>query len=545
MTTLFINGNIHTMDEASHADAFVVEGNKFVYVGTQSGARDYLRAQSFDEVDLKGLFVMPGFNDSHMHFLYYSRGLQNVDLTGVRSIEEIKEHIKEKLNKREDNDNSWLEGEGWNQDYFAGEKRFPNKFDLDSVTGAVPALFVRACMHVGVLNSAALNRIGLNRKTAKKYGELIETLPDGEPNGVIKEDLLYIVKTQISNINQETLKNIIDEAQNFALAQGITSIQTDDIAYTTDRDYELLFQAFKELDEEERLKIRIGEQCMISDPALLKEFFEKGYNHGYGNNRYRVNCIKIFSDGSLGARTAALRALYNDAPGTKGIEIYTRDEINELVLISHMNNCPVAIHAIGDRGMEMSLNAIENAQKKHPSHNLRHGIVHCQITDEELLNRMKKLNVITFIQPIFIDYDMKIVYDRVGNALAETSYAWKTMIDKGIHTSFGTDCPVEKFNTMPNIYTAVTRKNVIGEEKRVYLPNQKLSMDEALKAYTIEGAYASGEEHIKGSITVGKLADFILLDKDLYNLTSDEEILNTKVIETYVDGESVYKNKNF
>jgi len=190
MKTLFINGNIHTMDEASHADAFVVEGNKFVYVGTQSGARDYLKAQSFDEVDLKGLFVMPGFNDSHLHFLYYSRGLQNVDLTGVRSIEEIKERIKEKINKREDNDNSWLEGEGWNQDYFEDEKRFPNKFDLDSITGAVPALFVRACMHVGVLNSAALKLISLNKETAKKYGELIETLPDGEPNGVIKEDLL-------------------------------------------------------------------------------------------------------------------------------------------------------------------------------------------------------------------------------------------------------------------------------------------------------------------------------------------------------------------
>ncbi len=545
MKTLFINGNIHTMDEASHADAFVVEGNKFVYVGTQSGARDYLKAQSFDEVDLKGLFVMPGFNDSHLHFLYYSRGLQNVDLTGVRSIEEIKERIKEKINKREDNDNSWLEGEGWNQDYFEDEKRFPNKFDLDSITGAVPALFVRACMHVGVLNSAALKLISLNKETAKKYGELIETLPDGEPNGVIKEDLLYIVKTQISNINLETLKNIIDEAQHFALAQGITSIQTDDIAYTTDRDYELLFQAFKELDKEERLKLRIGEQCMISDPELLKEFFKKGYNHGYGNNRYRVNCIKIFSDGSLGARTAALKAPYNDAPDTKGIEIYNQDEINELVLISHMNNCPVAIHAIGDRGMEMSLNAIENAQRKNPSHNLRHGIVHCQITDEELLNRIKKLNVITFIQPIFIDYDMTIVYDRVGNALSETSYAWKTMIDKGIHASFGTDCPVEKFDTMPNIYTAVTRKNVTGEEKRVYLPNQKLSIDEALKAYTIEGAYASGEEHIKGSITAGKLADFILLNKDLYNLADDEEILNTKVIETYVNGESVYKNKNF
>lgn len=545
MKTLFINGNIHTMDEASHADAFVVEGNKFVYVGTPSGARDYLKAQSFDEVDLKGLFVMPGFNDSHMHFLHYSKSLQNINLTGVRSIEEIKERIKEKLNSREYNDNSWLEGEGWNNDYFIDERRFPDKFDLDSVTGDVPALIMRACMHIGVLNSAALKLLGLNEETAKKYGEFIETITNGEPNGVIKEGLLSIVKTNTSVVDLDTLKNLIDEAQHFALAKGITSIQTDDIAHTAERDYELLFQAFKELDEEKRLKIRLGEQCSISTPDLLKTFFQKGYNHGYGNDKYRVNCIKLFTDGSLGARTAALKAPYKDAPDTKGIEIFTQDEINELVLISHMNNCPVAIHAIGDRGMEMSLNAIENAQKKTPSHNLRHGIVHCQITDEELLNRIRELNVITFVQPIFIDCDIHTVYDRVGNELAETSYAWKTMIDKGIHASFGTDCPVERFDTMPNIYTAVTRKNITGEEKKIYLPNQKLTMDEALKAYTIEGAYASGEEHIKGSITAGKLADFILLNKDLYNLDDDEEILNTKVIETYVDGQSVYKNKNF
>ncbi|MDD2496455.1 MAG: amidohydrolase family protein, partial [Tissierellia bacterium] len=209
MKTLFINGNIHTMDEASHADAFVVEGNKFVYVGTQFGARDYLKAQSFDEVDLKGLFVMPGFNESHMHFLYYSRGLQNVDLTGVRSIEEIKERIRENLNKREHTDNSWLEGEGWNNDYFIEEKRFPNKFELDSVTGDVPTLIMRACMHIGVLNSAALKLLGLNKETAKEYGDLIETLSDGEPNGVIKEGLLSTIKTNISVTDLDTLKNII------------------------------------------------------------------------------------------------------------------------------------------------------------------------------------------------------------------------------------------------------------------------------------------------------------------------------------------------
>ena len=540
MKTLFKNGNIHTMDEVSVADAFVVDENKFVYVGTEAAAREYLKNQRFNEVDLRGQFVIPGFNDSHMHFLHFAKSLKSVNLVGVKSIEEIKERIKINIENKETKDKSWIEGEGWNQDYFIDEKRFPNKFDLDSITGDIPTIVMRACFHVAVLNSAALRITGLNKETAKQYGDLIETLPDGEPNGVIKEGLLSIVKNSIYDQDLETIKNIMDEAQYYALAQGLTSMQTDDIGYTTERDYNLLFQALSELDHEGRLKVRIGEQCSISNPALLKTFFENGFNHGWGNEKHRIVCTKLFTDGSLGARTAALRNPYNDNPSTKGIEIMTQDDINELVLLSHKNNCQVAIHAIGDRAIEMSLDAIENAQNEYPSHNLRHGIVHCQITDEELLNRIKELNVITYIQPIFIDYDMNIVYDRVGNNLAETSYAWKTMIDKGIHTSFGTDCPVEKFDTMPNIYTAVARKGM-GDNKMVYLPNEKLSMEEALKAYTIEGAYASCEENIKGSITVGKLADFILLNKDLYNLQNDEEILSTQIIETYIDGESVYK----
>ena len=544
LKTLFKNGNIHTMDKVSVADAFVVEGNKFTYVGTEAGARDYLKDQSCNEADLKGHFVLPGFNDSHMHFLHFAKSLKNVNLAGVKSIEEIRDKIKKNLEKREPEDNSWIEGAGWNQDYFTDEKRFPNKFDLDSITGDIPTMIMRACFHVGVLNSAALKIVGLNKETAEQYGDLIETLPDGEPNGVIKEGLLSIVKISVYDHGLEALKNIIDEAQYFALAQGLTSVQTDDIGYSTERDYKLLFQALRELDEEGRLKVRIGEQCSIPDTDLLRGFFQKGYNHGWGNNKYRISCIKLFTDGSLGARTAALRNPYNDDPSVKGIEIMTQDEINELVLLSHRNNCPVAVHAIGDRAIEMSLNAIEYAQKKHPDNNLRHGIVHCQITDDALLNRIKELNVITYIQPIFTDYDMNIVYDRVGKDLAETSYAWKTMINKGIHASFGTDSPVEKFDTMPNIYSAVTREGITGEVKKVYLPNEKLSMDEALKAYTLEGAYASGEEDIKGSIAVGKLADFILLDKDLYNLNNDEEILKTRVIETYVDGKSVYKINN-
>ncbi|MFA6983130.1 MAG: amidohydrolase [Sedimentibacter sp.] len=542
MITLFKNGNIHTMDEVSTADAFVVKDNKFAYVGTESGAKNFLKNQNFIEMDLKGHFVMPGFNDSHMHFLYFAKSLKNINLTGVRSIEEIKGRIKENLERREPCDDSWIEGEGWNQDFFIEEKRFPNKFDLDSVTGDIPAVIMRTCFHIGVLNSAALKRVGLNKETAKEYGDLVETLSDGEPNGVIKEGLVSIVKRHIPTIKLETLKNLMDEAQHYALAQGITSIQTDDIGYTIGN-YELLFQAFKELDEEGKLNIRLGEQCLITEIDKLKTFFKKGFNRGYGNNKYRVSCIKLLCDGSLGARTAALRNPYNDAPSTKGIETFTQDELNQLVLLPHKNNCPVAIHGIGDRAIEMALDAIEYAQKNDPAHYPRHGIVHCQVTDEGILRRIQKLNVLTYVQPIFVDFDMYIVYDRVGKELAETSYAWKSMIDKGIHTSLGTDCPVERFDTMPNIYLAVERKNTIREDKKVYLPNEKLTIDEALKAYTIEGAYASGEEHIKGSITKGKLADFILLNKDLYNLTDNEEILNTKVLETYVDGELVYRKQ--
>lgn len=541
MKTLYKNGNVHTMDEAApKAEAFVVDSGKFIYVGTEAGAREYLNQDNlYDEVDLEGRLVLPGFNDSHMHFIHFAKSIRSVNLTGTKSILEIKERMEQGMKARNSGSSQWLEGEGWNHDYM-DEKRFPNKFDLDDITGEVPTLIMRACFHIGVLNSAAMKAIGLNRDTAAKYGNLVELLPDGEPNGVIKENLLEHVKAEISTLDLQILKDIITKAQYKAFSQGITSVQSDDIGYMPNSDYDLLFQSFKELDEACELHIRIGEQSLLIDKPTMERFLEK-YGYGFGNDKYRVSCTKVLSDGSLGARTAALRNPYNDDPGTSGLELFTQDELNELVLCSHSHGCPAAIHAIGDKAIEMSLDAIEYAQKADPSHNPRHSIVHCQITDEALLDRIKKLNVLTLIQPIFIDYDMNIVADRVGADMAETSYAWKTMMDKGIHASFGTDCPVEAFDTMPNIYSAVARRNITGSEKKVYLPGEKVSMHEAIRAYTLEGAYASGEENIKGTISMGKLADFILLDKDLFSLSSDEEILNTRVIKTYVGGRRVYR----
>ncbi len=542
MVTMFKNGNICTIESLNFkADSFVVDGNRFEYVGTENGAKEYLNKRncSYSEFDLCGHLVLPGFNDSHMHFVHFAKSLSSVSLVGTKNLQDVRSRLKKRLEERTPEDNFWLVGEGWNHDYFT-EKRFPTKFDLDDITGEVPTLILRTCFHIGVLNSAAMKIINLDKSTAPQYGNFVELMPDGEPSGVIKENLLEQVKANTSVLDLISLKKIICEAQDKALAQGLTSVQTDDFGYVQDNNYDLLFRAYNKLEQETKLNIRIGEQCLLQTTDEIQNFFDKGYRFGYGSEKYRVNCIKLLSDGSLGARTAAMRTPYNDNPSTNGIELFSQDELNRAVLLTHENDCPVAIHGIGDRAIEMSLNAIEYAKIKAPEHNPRHGIVHCQITDNALLDRFKKLDVTAFIQPIFIDYDMDIVRNRVGNKIAETSYAWKTMIDKGIHTPFGTDCPVEAFNTMPNIYSAVTRKNITKNKKKTYLPNEKMSMYEAIKSYTLEGAYASGEEKIKGSISKGKLADFIILDKDLFNLNNDEEILETHIIKTYVDGKMVY-----
>ena len=541
---LYKNGNIRTMDNIDPiVESIVVNENKFVFAGKEDEARKYLEANkdSYKVVDLKGRLVIPGLNDSHMHFIHYAKSLRSVNLFGTKSIGEIKERMLERINKRDPGDKTWLEGEGWNHDYFVDEKRFPTKFDLDDISKDIPLLVMRACFHIGTLNTAGMNAIGVNKETAHQYGNLVGLLPNGEPDGTIKESLLDDIKAKISTLNLEILKDIIDVAQYKAFAQGLTSVQSDDVGYTPNYDYDLLFHAFRELEEEGKLQIRIGEQCLLFKKPIMEGFFNKGYKYGFGTDKYRVNCIKILTDGSLGARSALLRKTYADNDLTKGIKMYSQDELDEIVNYSHSQSCPVALHAIGDGAIEMCLDSIEKAQKAYPEIYLRHGIVHCQITDYALLDRFRELDVLAFIQPIFIDYDMNIVSERVGEELDKTSYAWKTMIDKGIHASFGTDCPVESFNTMPNIYSAVTRKNINGENKKIYLPNEKMSMQEAIYAYTFEGAYASGEENLKGTISAGKLADFIVLDKDLFNLCCDEEILDTHVAETYVDGQLVYQ----
>ena len=432
----------------------------------------------------------------------------------------------------------WLVGEGWNHDYFTeGERRFPTAKDLDRISLEHPVLVMRACYHVGVLNTKAMMLMGLDAQKAAELGAFCEVDENGNPNGVIKENYFDEVKSKLPYPDLSILLKMMLESQNDLFEQGITAVQSDDMKYAPEgRAYELLDE-LKAASLDGRLKVHYAEQALSQTREEVDDWFRHEH-YKMRDGSFKVSCLKLISDGSLGARTALQKEPYADDPTTKGIAICTQDELNGFVLEAQKRNTPVAIHAIGNGAMEMCLNAIENAKNAVPEYSPRHAIVHCQITSKEQIERLCRLGIMPLTQPVFIDYDMHIVYDRVGKELAETSYAWKDYLEGGVHEAFGTDCPVENFKPMRGIYCAVTRKDCKG--RGPYLPEQEVSIYDALYAYSAEGAYVSGDEEIRGKIIPGMEADFIILDRNLLEI-EQEKILGTKVLETYIGGERVFK----
>ena len=280
---------------------------------------------------------------------------------------------------------------------------------------------------------------------------------------------------------------------------------------------------------------------MSNLPVLekLRDFLGRGYNTGYGDELFRIGPFKVISDGALGARTAYLREPYTDVSTTRGIPFFSQEELDALILEAHRAGMQIAIHAIGDAGMDMVMNAMEKARRQYPRTGERHGIIHCQVTSHDQLDRMKAMDLIAYIQPIFLNYDISIIEDRIGSKRASTSYNWKEFLDKGIPISGGSDCPVESLDIMENIYSAVTRKTLSGEPAGGWRPEQCISVEDALESFTMGGAYASFSEDRKGSITPGKVADFAVLSADLLAVEPDA-IKDIKVLQTYLNGELVF-----
>lgn len=540
MGLILINGNVHTMDDSvPYAEGIAARNGRIIAVGSSG---DVLRFKTDESeiIDLGGRMVVPGFNDTHMHLLNFGASLGMVDLGGCRSIEDIVTTVKRTIDEKGIKVGKWVRGRGWNHDYFTAEKRFPTRYDLDRISTAHPIAVTRACGHICVVNSKALEICGINRNTEQVEGGKFDLDQSGEPLGIFRENALSLIFDRMPSPAAEEVKSMLRAAIAYANSRGLTSVQTDDFSHVPDYDFRMVIDSYRQLERSGELTLRVNEQCLLPEIHILKDFLQAGYVTGWGDELFRLGPLKLLSDGSLGARTAALCEPYSDDPSTSGILVYTQPQIDELVRTAHDAGMQIAVHAIGDRAMYMALKALEKALKRNPRKDHRHGIVHCQITDEALLQKFKELNVFAYIQPIFLHYDLHMVEDRIGEKRMEKTYAFKTLLDEGVHIGFGTDCPVEALDTMPSIYCAVTRKDLNGYPDGGWLPDQKLTVEEAVRCYTAEGAWASFEEDGKGSITCGKLADMVVLDRDIFAIEPDE-IKDAQVDMTILGGRVVYK----
>lgn len=541
MYLLIKNAHIATMDARNpFSQAAVINGEYFVFVGSNEDAVSFIsrRTNQYDVIDMQGKLLIPGFNDSHLHYLHYVKNRYlSVDLSGSTSFAEMMSTMRSDCEVRNLKAGEWLICEGWNQDKFSDEKRFPTAADLDEISRDIPIIAMRVCFHVGVLNTKAMELIGLDREKAAELGEYAGKFDDGSPNGILKEYIFDNIKQELPAPDVDELVEMMIRGQNDLFALGITSIQSDDLKYVVGGHAYDLLEKLRAASQSGRLKVRMSEQCLFDTPESYSAFYDRGFDNSFGTKGFDISCIKLLQDGSLGARTALMSEPYADDPENHGIAIHPQDELNSMVAEAHKRNIAVAIHAIGDKAISMALSAIETAKVDMPYFNPHHGIVHCQITDRQLLERFSKVGVAALVQPVFIDYDMDICEARVGAAKAATSYAWRTLLSSGVITAFGTDCPVEPLDPMRGIWCAVTRRKLNGSA--TFNANEAISLSEALYCYTAAGAAIQRKAHIKGQIRAGMLADFVVLDRNLFTLPYDE-ILNTRVLKTYIGGQAVY-----
>lgn len=541
MDKIFYNGKVYTMNpEMPFATAIGVRGNKIAVVGSNEPILA-LRETKTELIDLMGKAVIPGLNDSHMHLLGFGYTLSQVDLKGVKSIQNLIEKGKIFLKKNSIKRGQWILGRGWNQEYF-NDKSYPTRYDLDEISKEIPICFTRTCGHLIVVNSKALELVGMDKYPKHIDGGRVDTDKSNIPNGILRENAISLIYNKIPKSTIEDIKKMIIDAGDIALSNGITSVQSDDLTTLPGVDYKEVLEAYNVLNLKDKLPIRVYEQCMLSNMDVLEEFLNSGLETGAGDDFFKLGPLKLFLDGSLGARTAYLEEPYSDKPNTSGILTYNKKDLEDLIIRAHKSKMQVALHCIGDGAINLAVQIFEKLRIIYPKKNTRHGIVHCQITDRLLIHRLAQLNLLAYIQPIFINEDMHIVKNRVGKKRMQYSYNWKSMINKGIKVCMGTDCPVEDISAMSNIYCAVTRKDLSGYPKEGWMPQQCLSIEEAVYSYTMGGAYSSFEENIKGSIKSGKFADFVILSQDVFKISS-EVIKDTIVEATICNGQIRYEKK--
>lgn len=531
MKVLFKNGNIHTMNGAEIVSSILVEDGKILAAG------DVCADGVCQVVDLEGKTVVPGFHDSHEHFLCYATDKEKIDFFHAKSLEDMKRMTEEYIEKKGVKKGEWIQGGGWNENNF-DHPVLPTRQDLDAFCPDNPVIFTRACCSVAVANTLALKKAGIFEHPPILDDGVIVVDEEGVPTGMLHERARFLIYDILTKYTKDQLKQFILDYQEDLLKTGLTTVQTDDFKLW-DATREDILDAYRELEAEGRLKVRFIEQLRLITQEELDDYLKDGQLTGEGSNFFKIGAFKLLPDGSLGGKTAALREPYEGEETYRGILVYDEEAFYLLLEKAHINNLQLAMHAIGDRTMDVILDCYEKLAKKYPKEDPRFRIIHCQITTEDILDRFAKNNVIADIQPMFIRADMDVAEDLLGKERVRTSYNWKTMLKKGIHISGSSDAPVESFDPILAIHCAVTSQNLEGKPEGGWMPDQKLTVQEAVELYTTGAAYTAYEEEYKGKLTEGYLADFVVLSQDIFEV-DESEIINTKVEKTYLGGELVY-----
>lgn len=539
MGTILKNGRIHTLDcNDSIAEAVFMEEGKIAAVGTNEEILK-LAKDGDTVIDAEGKTVMPGFYDSHVHLLSYGYSLTMAYLDDCKSIEDVIECLKKYIEDNNIPEGTWVEGRGWNETNYP-EGRMPDRHDLDRVSTKHMISIGRSCSYVCITNTKALEELGFMEELPEFELGSIFTDEDGVPTGVFKGEAKEVVYSRLPKLGVEKIKKAIVAACEKYRDVGITSAETDDFELTRAGDFNDILQAYKELDEAGELPIRINLMLYLPEDEQQQEFYKYGYKTGDGSEFFKIGKFKLLIGGSLGVREAALIEQYSDEPGTYGGPIITQEALSRKIKDAYEHGLLSVCDGIGDMEIYMALKAYEPIVRANPDKDLRFGIDHCQITTEGLIEEYARLGVVAGCELVFVKSDIEIAEDRVGKHRASLSYNWKRFHDEGCVVAAGSDSPVEDYNPILGIEGSVTRRDWDGLPAEGWFPEQCITVEQAVRAFTTGAAYANYEEDIKGTIEVGKLADMVVLSDDIFNVNKDN-IADVKVVKTIIDGKLVYE----
>ncbi|HXY26325.1 MAG TPA: amidohydrolase [Candidatus Acidoferrum sp.] len=529
-TTYYTHGRIYTNDPAEPwAEALAVADGKISCVGKL--AHVLLDCGGSQEgavtVDLHGQFVMPGFNDAHIHLGAAAADAMAVQLNGVASVEELQKRLADAVANHKEGE--WITGAGWDHTLWA-EKRFPNRQQLDAVAPKNPVILTHISGHVAVANSLALKRAEIDKTTPNPPGGEIEHDSLGEPTGMLKEDsAMNLVNVRIPDPSPEQRRHAIELVLENVAKNGVTSVQ-DNSAWED-------FQVYQQLKTEGKLTVRITEWLPFN--ASLDDLQNMRAQGGTRDPWLKTGALKAVTDGALGSRTAAMLEPYSDDPSTTGIYTYDPEKLQAMAIERDRAGFQLAFHAIGDRANRIALDVFEAVAKANKPRDRRDRIEHAQVVAPMDFQRFKQLNVIASMQPSHQTTDMRWAEDRIGAERIKGAYSWATMLHNGVHLAFGTDYPVEVVSPFRGLYACVTRQRPEGGPRNGWEPQEKISLEDCIRSYTSGSAYAEFEEGKKGELKQGEYADFIVLSSDLTRIPASE-YTKTKVVQTIVGGKPVF-----